>query len=237
VREIANGLLGETAGTALTRGVTRAIPGGFGFDLSSRMGVNDLTSFGEPRTQDEAGWKTWIFNTLAGAPAGLVTDYVKGANHLMNGDPMQAAEKFIPIKTVADMLASYRMSTEGKISQTSKRQTMEPYAPQEAVIKALGFQPAREAQSFEKQNTFYDRSNRAKQERQKLVTEWLTGTDKGKAWARIQRWNEGRPKDAQISMKDLQTAAKRRRTEEKSGVIVDGIRTTKQDRHYLEGAR
>jgi hypothetical protein len=237
VRETADNLLGKTVGTALTRGVTRAIPGGFGFDLSSRMGVNDLSSFGEPRTQDEAGWKTWIFNTMAGAPAGLATDYVKGATHLLNGDPVQAAEKFIPIKAVTDMLASYRLMTEGKISQTTKRQTMAPYSPQEAAIRALGFQPAREAQNFERRNAFYDRSKGAMTERQQLMTDWMTGTDKGKAWARIQKWNENRPKDAQITMQALQTAMKRRKAEEKSGVVVDGIRTTKQDRHYLEGAR
>lgn len=53
-RKVLAEYLGKDAAEMLARGVTRGLPAGFAFDLSTRMGLNDLTSFGHPKenTQD-----------------------------------------------------------------------------------------------------------------------------------------------------------------------------------------
>ncbi len=225
-------MFGKTAGEALTKGLPRLI----GVDVSSRIGLDSLLSFGEPRSRKEEDVKKWLFDTIAGAPAGLVADVGKGLNAFTGGDFEKAAELLIPVKTVADSLRAYRQSTEGKKSATSGRQTMAPYTPTEALTRVLGFTPAREAETGAARANFYSKQNQAKDQRQALTAAWLDPkADKRGAWANIVKWNKGRPDAEQIKMSDLTSAAKRRATDERKA-IIPGITTNKRDKHLLDNS-
>ncbi|RZN09626.1 hypothetical protein CWO91_16490 [Bradyrhizobium genosp. SA-3] len=61
VRQTASNWFGKTGGEIITKGLPRAL----GIDLSSRVGLDSLSSFGEPRSNKEADVKKWMFDTVA----------------------------------------------------------------------------------------------------------------------------------------------------------------------------
>ena len=233
VRGAAANYFGKTGGELLTRGLPRAI----GIDVSSRVGLDSLLTFGEPRSTKEADVKSWLFQTLAGAPAALVGDWVKGANALTEGNFTRAAELMVPMKFAADSIRAYRQATEGKKSGTG-RDTLSAYTPFEAAVRSIGFTPRREAEDSARRSAFFSAQKQSSGERADLMNKWITAkpAEKTKAFAAIRKWNSGQPKDAQISMADLTKAAKRRKTEESDGTVTAGVRTTKRDRHIFERA-
>ena len=224
VREKAANAFGKTGGEIITRGLPRAI----GLDLSSRLGLDSLSSFAEPKSSKDSDVKSWMFDTLAGAPAALVGDWVRGMNALTAGDFTKAAELMVPMKFASDSIKAYRLASEGKRGSTGK-ETMSPYSPIEAAVRAIGFTPQREAEEGAKRSAFYSASKGESEERTKLVGKWVSAkpTEKINAWKSIQSWNRDKPRDAQISMGDLTRAASKRQSENNSG----GTRTTKRDKY------
>lgn len=227
VREKAANWFGKTGGEIITKGLPRAA----GIDLSSRVGLDSLISFGEPKSNKDTDVKSWLFDTVAGAPAALVSDWVKGANALTSGEFTKAAELLVPMKFAADSIKAYRLMTEGKKGSTGK-ETMKPYSAREAITRAIGFTPAREAEEGAKRSAFYSAQKRDSTERNALMSAWVSAKpqDKFSAWKKIQSFNKGRPSDQQITMSELTRAADKRRKE------GDAIRTTKRDREYLRRA-
>lgn len=227
VRETATSYFGKAGGEVLTKGLPRLI----GVDLSSRVGLDSLSSFGEPKSNKDSDVKSWMFDTLAGAPTALVSDWVKGMNNLWAGNFVKAGEQLVPMKFAADAIKAYRLSTEGKKGSTGK-ETMKPYSPLEAAVRVAGFTPAREAEEGAKRSAFYSNQKRDSEQRTALVAEWVNAKqgDKFDAWKKVQSFNKGKGRDEQISMSDLTRAADRRRKE------GDAIKTTKRDKQYLDRA-
>lgn len=227
VREQTANWFGKTGGEIITKGLPRA----FGVDLSARVGLDSVTSFGEPKSNKDTDVKSWLFDTLAGAPAALVSDWIKGANALTAGDFTTASEKLVPMKFAADLIKAYKLSTEGKKGSTGK-ETLAPYNAREAITRAMGFTPAREAEEGAKRSAFYSAQKRSTEERSALVTAWVSAKPQNKfdAWKKIQSFNKGRPRDQQITMNELTRAADRRRKE------GNAIKTTKRDKEYLDRA-
>ena len=227
VREQATNWFGKTGGEIATRGLPRLI----GVDLSSRVGLDSLSSFGEPKSNKDSDVKSWMFDTLAGAPTALVSDWVKGMNNLWAGNFTKAGEQLVPMKFAADAIKAYRLSTEGKKGSSGK-ETMKPYSPIEAAVRAAGFTPAREAEEGAKRSAFYSNQKRDSEERTALTSAWVSAkpTEKMTAWKNVQAFNRGKPRDQQITMSDLTRAADRRRKE------GDAIKTTKRDKQYLDRA-
>ena len=115
------------------------------------------------------------------------------------------------------------MATEGKKTQAG-RQTMTPYSGGEVAARALGFTPARDAEDGAKKAAFASQTSRAKGNRDAVVNGWVNANpqDKAKAYRAVQDWNKTASKDQRIEMKDLTSAASRRK---KAGV---GISTNKR---------
>ena len=226
-REKAANVFGKTGGEIVSRGLPRLL----NLDLA-RMGLDSVTSFGEPRSNKEADVKKWLFDSLAGPVASLGGDWVKGVNQIANGDYERAAESLIPIKAASDSLRAYRQATESKKS-AGGREVMSAYSPTEAAMRALGFGNAREAEIGAKRSAFYSSSNAQKEARSSLVTAWATAKpqDKGSAWRKIVAWNKDQPKDVRITMKELSDKLKR---DAKSATKQRfGISTNKRDKHFL----
>lgn len=227
VRETATSWFGKTGGEVLTKGLPRLV----GVDLSTRVGLDSISSFGEPKSNKDTDVKTWLFDTLAGAPAALIGDWIKGANNLMLGNFVKAGEQLVPLKFASDAIKAYRLSTEGKIGSTGK-ETMKPYNPLEAAVRVAGFTPAREAEEGAKRSAYYSAQKKYSGERQALMTEWVSAKPQHKfdAWKKIQSFNKGKSRDQQITMAELTSAASRRAKE------GNAIKTTKRDKEYLDRA-
>lgn len=222
----------------LSRGLSRGIPGGFAFDLSGRMGENSMLTFGTPKSYKSDDVKAWLFDNLKGAPAGLVEDWISGVNGLLTGDSSKQVEsvgKLIPIKMFSDTLDAYRKATEGKTNARGQEK-MAPYSPQEAMVRAIGFTPAREANTRAAQSYFYDKSRGLKDERSELTNAYLkgkTGDERTKAWAKIAKWNATQPAESRITREQLTKQEKSDRKAEQSGKLINGVRVTKQNERFL----
>lgn len=201
-REMAASIFGKDMGEIISRGLPRAA----GIDLSSRMGIDTLIGpFGEPRSNQGQDWKAYMWDSFSGAPVGLMGDWASGVSSLAQGDFAKAAEKLVPIKTFSDVLKAYRMATEGSVSKKSGQQMMSPYSTGEAIIRGLGFQPAREAESYERTAAFNRAKDERYQERQQFMKDWVnsTGATRGRVWRDVVKWNKSQPAEARLSLSEL----------------------------------
>lgn len=228
IRKQAAALFGKVGGEVATRGLPRLL----NLDLS-RMGLDSVTSFGEPRGNKESDVKSWLFDSVSGPVVSLGGDYVKGINLLANGEVTKAAEKLIPLKVAADSIRAYRQASEGKKSGTGK-QTSAPYSPTEAGLRALGFGTGREAEEGSANSAYYRGSAKAKEERNSLVSAWVEAAPdkKAKAWAAVQKFNLTAAAETKITAKELTDKA--RREAKSKETAVRGINPNKRDKRFLD---
>jgi len=230
-REAATEMFGKTAGEMISRGVTR----GIGIDLSTRMGIDTLMGgFGEPRSNEAQDLKAYMWDTLAGAPAGLAMDYAKGVTNLAEGDMLKAAERLVPIKLFSDSVKSYRAYTEGVKSDRSGKQVMSPYSAREAVTRTLGFTPAREAEGFERSGNFYRNRDKMNASRTDFQRSWLeaSGAARGRLWREIQAWNKTQPDEAKLSISDLRGYQKQMKADRLK--TIEGIRPRGREKELFD---
>jgi hypothetical protein len=227
IRKVAADVLGKTGGEVFSRGLPRLV----NLDLS-RMGLDSVTSFGEPRAAKDADVKSWFFDTLGGPIGGLAFDWGKGINLIANGDYVKGAEKLVPMKAAADTLRAYRQATEGK-KKSSGEETSAPYNFQEAVQRAAGFGSGREAEEGAAKGAYFRASAAQKETRTALVDAWTSAAPekKMKAMAAITKWNQSQPAEVKITLKEL-TAKKKKVEDVESGSL--GIKPSRRDRHLLE---
>ncbi len=222
IRKEAVALLGQTGGEVFTRGLPRLL----NIDMQ-RVGLDSVTSFGEPRKPKESDVKTWLFDTVSGPVASLGIDYAKSINLIANGDYEKAAELMIPIKAASDALRAYRQSTEGKVNASGK-QTSKPYSWGEAALRVAGFGSGREAEEGAANSMYYRRQQEQKDERSELISAWSKAApaDKGKAMAAVTKWNQQQPAEVRIKTSEL---VKKKDTSN----TVRGIKPTRRDKHIL----
>lgn len=227
VRKYSAETLGKTGGEIFSKGLPRAL----GIDVSSRMGLDSLIAFGEPKSDKEKDVKTWLLDTIAGAPAALVSDYIKGANYLTSGEYTKAAEKMVPLKFASDAIRAYRTASEGKKSTVTGRQYSEPYSWGEAALRTVGFTPAREAEEGAKAAAFRNQTDKARTERSRIINAWVNATGGAKVDAQraVQKYNLSVPKEDRIETKDL-TAAAKRREREGTGIVTNKKTAPKLER-------
>lgn len=162
----------------------------------------------------------------------LGVDYVKGLNHIANGEYTKAAEKIIPLKAAADSIRAYRQYSEGKKTAGGK-QSSAPYSPTEAGLRALGFGTAREAEEGANRGAYYSSKEKDTAERSSLMSAWVQAKPeaKAKAWTAIQKYNQSAPADARITPKELTTKAKRDAKDAEKATL--GITASKRDKRFL----
>ncbi|HEY7824368.1 MAG TPA: PLxRFG domain-containing protein [Acidimicrobiia bacterium] len=122
-----------TGDDTLAEMLTFGAPRGIGIDLNTRVGLQNLLIFGEPRGNDAEDWKSYLFDTFVGAPGRTVNDMAGGAVSLLEGDLDRAASGLIPVKMLADTSRAIGQSSAGRFSDS------------DFVLRVLGLQSARQA--------------------------------------------------------------------------------------------
>lgn len=233
MRKIGAKVLGAKGGEIFMRGLPRLA----NVELSSRMGVDGLATFGQPKSGKADDSRAWLFQNLTGAAINTLIDGMAGVRDMINAssgaDVAKAAAQVVPLKVASDSLKAYSGYTRGKQSKTG-RETMEPLSAGEAALQAFGLKSAREAENGARRGAAGGDQQQFKQQRDKLTQAWVLGkgADRAKAMIAINKWNAGQPKDAQITLKDLKASEKRRANESDS--YIGGIRVNKRDRHIVE---
>lgn len=206
------GMSSDTIAEAMTRGLPRLL----NMDLSNRVTLASLLTFGEPKDMTQEAMWAYIGRSVGGPISGLALNawdwaYNKGF------DPTKT-----PIKIVRDTAKAYKGAIEGTTTPSGKRD-LTPFSAGETVIKGLGFQTAREAQKYEPGGDVYEnrKEGRAKKVRTGLTNEWLradTLGDEGakrEAWEDIEAYNKDKKTSEKITRGDLFRIRQRRRTEER----------------------
>ena len=113
LRELANETFGKTWGELISRGVlSRAL----NVDLSKRLSLADMWTFGEPKKYDKENLGAYAFNIAFGAPGGTVMDIVDGFRKVGDGEWKTGLAQMLPIKVVADGLRAANGYSEGKVT-------------------------------------------------------------------------------------------------------------------------
>lgn len=227
--ELAQQFFGENMGDAVAHGLPRLA----GVDLHSRVGANSLITFGEPRSDKENDVWAWVAQVAAGAPGGLVADWLKGANDMSNGDYADAFEKMIPMKALSDAVRGYRRATSGTKNARGE-QTSQGYGVMKGIMQGIGFKPAEEAVRQEKTQAFFTQKGNREQLMRSLENEFLSGKNRPDVRKRIIQYNASVPKEARITMSNLVALAKRKKTDVAKGYVSKGIYGGKINKDLLQ---
>jgi hypothetical protein len=233
IRRTAAGIFGVKGGEVFSRGIYRTI----NVEVANRMGMDSLLTFSQPRGPTQQDLKSWLFDTAGGAPVGTVMNQIASVNSLVGGEYLKALEQSMAPKLVTDLTKAYRGLTIGKES-ASGRQTLAPYSPTEAAMKAIGFTPAREFEQGRLRSQVFEQTRQQQTERTKFNQQWFKAgpAERAKLWGQIEKWNAGRPKDAQLTRSALDRYVKTRNTQESSGKVVDGITVNKANQYIYDQA-
>jgi hypothetical protein len=137
--------LGIDAGEIVAHGVFR----GVGFDISSRIGEQDIIPFSKfiadrrkmKDRVEELALRTW------GAPTSLLTNWFEGGEKIMDGDILGGVTRMLPNAFAAPAKA-YKLTQDGYTDTSGKKLPMEAGA-QDVLIQLLGFNPAPKAEYSE----------------------------------------------------------------------------------------
>ena len=188
-------ILGKKMGDMAANGLSRGIPGGWGFDMLSRIGLDSLLTFGEPRGNKTNDWKAYAFDLISGAPVGTLADAFSGVGHLANGDIAGAAEKLLPLKWAADAVKGADSYHHGKFNM------------QDAILRSVGLTSDRQAEMGNDTGAKI-RANAAKKEAFSAVESAyinaLTPADRARALQGIQKYNLKPPNGKKISINGLE---------------------------------
>ncbi|WP_262525588.1 PLxRFG domain-containing protein [Agrobacterium tumefaciens] len=170
-------VLGPELGGILLNGA----PGHYlGIDLSSRIGMPDLWFRSPSRElQGKDEYQYWLSQSL-GATVSLGEQLYTGFKVMTgDGDIARGIEMMAP-KAVRDLMKAYRYSQDG-LATIGKDQILEKdqIDATDIVAQALGFSPAKIAETWERNSALKNAEVRVKQKRQRLINKWAMATMAG----------------------------------------------------------
>lgn len=218
-------LFGKEGAMYMMHGLSR----GIGIDAHHRLGLNSFFTFGLPEGSENNATNIWAFlaQQMLGAPGGLATDALRATHKIMSGDLGGGAAQLAP-QQIRDIYKAWNGG--GKDYK---------YTGGERAARVLGFTPSGEAEYYERRTETRSQNEQYIKGKNQLFRGWQqaeTGADKATVWAKVQKFNQGRSKNEQITLKQLTDAAKRRKEDEKKGNVVYGVRLSKQTKSIGERA-
>jgi len=191
VTDTAQAAVGETWGELLTRGV---IPRAAGIDLSTRLSLADMWTFGEPKSNDREGLTAYTAQFLLGAPGSLVVDWAQGLQAASKGEFGKALGLMLPNKLLSDF-------TKSAIKYNDREMTLP-----EAVVQTIGVRPRRQAVESEEIGRRIDEKREKDQQAKDLTQAYLNARSRGeltKLKAQIKKHNETATLKQKVFVKSL----------------------------------
>jgi hypothetical protein len=241
--------LSDNMRDGLAHGVTRMIPG-VGFDLGSRLGMDNLTGVKLPASASQKDLSTAFGQLLTGASLSTVTEFWSGlkgvAGDLDNAvghqyAPFKADEfarhaaQMIPIKAASDVgqaVAGYLAPGETK---RGYEKTAHTYTLPEALVKSTGFTPTRDKIESEKRNANYVETRVAQKTRSDLQMMWLNADDadhRARVWGKVEEYNRTATPEERITRAQLNAYLKTH--ERKAHDAVLGQEVHKRERGIFQ---
>jgi hypothetical protein len=210
-------VFGKAPGKWTSEAIMRGAPRLIGVNLSGRVGLDSLVWGGKIGNDTAESWWAQAGRTAVGAGGSQLFDVGQG---LHNHD----WAKLMPMKFMSDIIKGYQNMTGGQRDLQSGKVWADPYGPYQALVQALGFQPAVRAEEFEPGGGAYKRNQdkKAITDRRSMTGPWVNAISPGeraRAWDRIREWNKGKPAKERITMGDLQKAKKRAAQEDRKSKL------------------
>jgi hypothetical protein len=167
MEDAAKQALGASWGEMVMKGV---IPRAMGMDLSTRLSLADMWTFGEPKSNDREGTMAYVGALIGGAPVSLMMDWGSSFVDASNGDWGKAAEKIVPNKFISDTIKSVRGYADPSVNI--------PLKDFEVPIQAAGFRTARMANKGEDIGRAVATRKSLESDKKELQSAWLNATTK-----------------------------------------------------------
>ena len=130
--------MADTLGPTVTNAIMEGLPGlmgPLGPSLGHRMGFDAGLINDEPKSGSGGDILSWVAKNVAGAPGGMLTDWLDGMAATEQGDYQKAAEKFLP-GSLKDFAKAYREATTGTVKGGK---TIREASFGDALLQMLGF--------------------------------------------------------------------------------------------------
>lgn len=144
-RNMLSDVFGKEVGEIIARGAPRY----FGFDISRRVGEQDILPFSrliaDRRAWDDA-LKDWAVDSL-GSPFSMMASIAKGGSEIARGNLLDGMKEAMPV-ALKGPIEAYRMSERGYVDRSGTALPMEVGA-RDILTQALGFSTAEKAEYSE----------------------------------------------------------------------------------------
>lgn len=201
IKRLADEALGKDWSELVRKGlVTRAV----GIDLSNRLSLADMWTFGEPKKYTKSEITSWIATQMFGAPGGTALDFREALIHAQEGEWAKAAQKGAPVKFVGDSFKAVDAYMSGKMTGP------------EAALQSLSIKPARIANQDEARSERIAESQEAKDRKNKLRNRYLNARTAGerlKLKAEVRAYNRTVEGFNRLSIPSMEKMIKRDRQE------------------------
>jgi len=146
VRNFLADMVGKDAGEAISRGLFRLI----GVDIAGRIDASELLlRRPSPQAEDKDRYTAWLVSLLGPMIGGTMKNVVMGIDMMREGHIQRGLEYMIPVKQIRDAAQAYRFATEG-VKNLAGNTIVKDITPWDVAIKAVGFNPAKVAEAYER---------------------------------------------------------------------------------------
>lgn len=217
--------LTDTFGKEVAEVIANGLPRALGVDLSSRVGLDSLIFLKELRDFKPETLGQYMGEFLIGAPGAALTNASKAPGLLWDGDFAGAASAVLP-KGIRDVIKAATLADSGVVTKKGERiDNNVPLGVDEAIMQALGLQPARVQEVYEGRNAIKGAERRLNASRTGLLQDYRQAKpdQRGAVWDRIREWNQGQPREARITFDNARAALRessRRERESNGGTYV-----------------
>lgn len=184
----------DKAAEVLTYGLSRGIPGGWDFDMQSRVGMDSIMTFGEPKSDSDADTKAFLFDNL-GASISMGYNMFKALTSIAEDDFAKNAAALLPVKVIADTIRAARGLERGTMNE------------QDAVMRVLGLTSGRQARANQEKGEDIREARAGEAARDRVVRDLLNARTTAEIQAAIDRakeFNAGVPEGGRtVSIKPL----------------------------------
>lgn len=185
LRKLVEEKTGKTVGSIINNGLLSTVTG---LDFASRLSLADMITGLPPRSYDGPGMMEYAGRFFAGAPGGMVVDWMTGTKELLGANSADAREKaigkLIPMKTIADTVGAVRNYQNGEVGLAG------------AAANAFGFRTLKQAETGRERGALKRQAEQKKADEKSLTNDLRAALDRNdkaaqlKAIAAIREYNQ-----------------------------------------------
>lgn len=181
----------------------------------------------------------WGWDGMRGLMLGNGLD---GFSTIMDGQVSKGVEQILPLKAAKDLMAAYRMATQGQRTSTGEqRLTPDDFSGWEIMLRGMGIRPMTQSDYHDASNAIFKRRDAAQKKHTELVGEYARAIIEGQPTRSIRReitaYNQRHPENGLRITQAMLTRAVKSRRQLRRDTTDAGILIQKADRPFAQYGR